>query len=176
MRLTTLLFALIFLSGFVLDGVSTAQETSFSSGPQYLITGSPMFLQPIATPSLSLSSPPSASAASETEPVPEPSSPFAGTPPQPNLTRIFWGEPMSERANQGVSETAVEIELTSAAPIRPLPTSMVDTGVTGMTSVQSLRMWGFDAPLGETAAFWKAHKPPVSRVYTNADVKRLHPS
>ena len=37
-----------------LGGVSTAQDTKFPVGPQYLITtDSPLFLRPIATPSLS---------------------------------------------------------------------------------------------------------------------------
>src|SRR5579864_2448594 len=37
----------------MLAGSSVAQETNFPVGPQYLITsGSPLFLQPIATPSL----------------------------------------------------------------------------------------------------------------------------
>jgi hypothetical protein len=28
--------------------------------------------------------------------------------------------------------------------------------------------------LGESASFWKSHKLHASRVYTNADVERLH--
>jgi hypothetical protein len=176
MRRASLSCSLIVLTGFFLTRISAAQDTSFSSGPQYLITGgSPMFLQPIATPSLSLSAPlsiPSAPA----EAVPEPSSPFAGTPPQPDLTRIFWGEPLSERVNQSVIEPASEIELTSTQPLQPLPASIVETGVTGMTNAQTLHMWGYGAPLGETASFWKTHKRHAARVYTNADVQRLHPS
>ena len=178
--LTLLVLAGLILAGFVLIGTSAAQDTNFSVGPQYLVTsGSPMFLHPISTPSLSLSAPPSP--APNTEPLPEPSSPFAGAPAQPDLTRIFWGESASAENTQGqtpgqVTESAREIELTSAPPFQPLPASIVDPGVTGMTNAQSLRMWGFGVPLGETAAFWKAHKPHASRVYTNADVQRLHPS
>ena len=184
MRLASLSCFLLVLTGLVLTGVSAAQDTNFSVGPQYLVTGSSaMFLHPIATPSLSLSAP--LSPAPPTEAVPEPSSPFAGAPPQPDLTRIFWGEPASaekssEPVTENVTESAAEnenvIELTSAPPSRPLPASFVDPGVTSMTNAQSLHMWGFGAPLGDAASFWKTHKPHASRRYTNADVQRLHPS
>lgn len=41
-----------------LAGLSFAQDTNFSAGPQYLVTtGSPMLMQTIATPSLSLNAP-----------------------------------------------------------------------------------------------------------------------
>ena len=51
MRLASLFCFLIALAG-----ISAAQDTNFPVGPQYLITGdSPMFLHPIATPTLSLS-------------------------------------------------------------------------------------------------------------------------
>ena len=50
MRLTTLFFVF-----FALAGIGAAQDTNFSAGPQYLVTGSsPMFLRSIATPSMSL--------------------------------------------------------------------------------------------------------------------------
>ncbi len=184
MRLASLFCTVLVLTVLVLTGVSAAQDTNFSVGPQYLVTGSSaMFLRPIATPSLSLSAP--LSPVPTTEALPEPSSPFAGAPPQPDLTRIFWGEPASaekssEPVTENVTENATEnenvIELTSAQPSQPLPASFVDPGVTSMTNAQSLRMWGFGVPLGETAAFWKTHKPHAPRVYTNADVQRLHPS
>jgi len=172
MRLASCFFSLLLLTG-----ISAAQDTNFSVGPQYLVTSSsPMFLHPIATPSLSLSTPMPSPSAPATEALPEPSSPFAGAPPQPDLTRIFWGEPASEKGPGQVTENASEIEITSAQPAQPLPASMVDPGVTGMTTAQSLRIWGFGAPLGETASFWKTHKPHASRRYTNADVQRLHAS
>lgn len=181
MRLASLFCYVLVLTGIgVLTGISAAQDTNFSAGPQYLVTsGSPMFLHPIATPSLSLSAPPSP--APVTEPLPEPPSPFAAAPPQPDLTRIFWGEAASaekgpEQTTEPVTENLGEIEITSAPPSRPLPANFVDTGVTGLTNAQSLRMWGFGAPLGDAASFWKEHKPHTSRVYTNADVQRLHPS
>ena len=174
MRMVSLLFTLLMLAG-----VSVAQETNFSAGPQYLITtNSAMFLRPIATPTLSLSAP----LASTSEPAmseaageasPQPASPFAPAPAQPDLTQIFWGTPATAQpANENVSE----IEIASAPLPRALPASIFDAGVTGITSVQSLRERGFGVPLGESAAFWKTHKPHASRLYTNADIQRLHTS
>lgn len=177
MRLARLLFSLLVLTAIgVLTVGSAAQDTNFPIGPQYLVTaGSTMFLHSIATPSLSLSAPPPSFSTPVAEALPEPSSPFSA-PPQPDLTRIFWGEPATERTNEGASQAVSEIELTSTQPSQPLPPSILDTGVTGMTNAQSLRFWGFGSPLGDTASFWKAHSPHASRRYTNADVQRLHPS
>lgn len=174
MRLMSLLLTLLMLAG-----ISVAQETNFSTGPQYLITtNSTMFLRPIATPTLSLSAPPASmgeAATSEAggEATPQPSSPFAPAPAQPDLTQIFWGTPATA---QPADENVSEIEITSAPLPGALPASIFDTGVTGMTSVQSLRERGFGVPLGESAAFWKTHKPHASRLYTNADIQRLHTS
>ena len=85
----------LFLLLLILTGMSVAQdanqETNFSAGPQYLITSnSPMFLRSIATPTLSLSTPVPAPSFPVAEAVPEPPSPFAGPPPQRDLTSIFW--------------------------------------------------------------------------------------
>ena len=162
----------LFCLMLALAGISVAQDTNFPVGPQYLITSaSPMFLHSIATPTLSLSAPPAAvsAPATETAAVPETASPSAGPQSQPDLTRIYWGGPK-------VSEPVTEIEITSAQPSAALPASIVDVGVTGVTNAQSLRERGYGVPLGETASFWKAHKPHAPRVYTNADVQRLHPS
>jgi len=169
MRLATLFCSLLALAGF-----SAAQDTNFSAGPQYLMTsGSPLFAQPIATPSLSLSAPAASSGSATSAAAAAPESPAPSPVPspafQPDLSRIYWGGPE-------VAGTASEIEITSAPPTSPLPASILDTGVTGMTTVQSLRQRGYGIPLGDTAAFWKSHKPHATRVYTNADVQRLHAS
>jgi hypothetical protein len=147
-------------------------------GPQYLITSdSPMFLHSIATPTLSLSAPASIVSAPAAEAPAELSSATAALPFQPDLTRIYWrGPAVTENAGQNVSQNPIEIEITSAPLPNALPASILDTGVTGMTDAQSLRQRGYGVSLGETAAFWKAHKPHASRHYTNADVQRLHPS
>lgn len=181
MRLATLFCSLLALAGF-----SAAQDTNFPVGPQYLMaSGSPLFAQPIATPSLSLSAPPASLSTTATEATSEPSSSSAGLPSQPDLTRIYWGRPevvehAVENAVENVAENVTgnvsEIRITSAQPARALPASILDSGVTGMTTVQSLRQRGYGVPLGDTAAYWKTHKPHATRVYTNADLQRLHPS
>lgn len=164
----------LFLLLLTLAGIGVAQETNFSVGPQYLITtGSAMFLRPIATPSLSLSAPLSSLGEPDEGATLQPSSPFTSAPPQPDLRQIFWGAPAT---TQHFNENVNEIEITSAPLPLALPASILDTGVTGMTSIQSLRERGFGIPLGESAAFWKTHKPRASRLYTNADIQRLHSS
>jgi len=175
-------FATLFCSLLALAGFSAAQDTNFSVGPQYLMTsGSPLFAQPIATPSLSLSAPAASSASAAAAAAAAPESPAPSPASQPDLTRIYWGGPevagnASENAIENVSEKSSVVEITSAQPTSALPASILDTGVTGMTTVQSLRQRGYGIPLGDTAAFWKSHKPHATRVYTNADVQRLHAS
>jgi hypothetical protein len=173
MRITCLFCSLIALAG-----ISAAQDTNqvasrdtnFSAGPQYLVTSgfSPLFARPIATPSISLGVPlPEIQSLAATGPVVE-NQPVAATselPSRPDLLPIFYGPP----------ETNV-VEITSAELPPSLPSSIIDTGVTGIADAQSLRERGYGVPLGDTAAFWKAHKPHASRVYTNADVQRLRPS
>jgi hypothetical protein len=187
MRPASIFFFLL----LALVGISAAQDTTFPLGPQYLVTSnSPMFLRSIATPSLSLSAPPSSLNNPATEALPQPPSPTAGLP-QPDLTRILWGEPKEVELKEAepkvgepeVSEPSVGenvgenvIEITSAEPPRPLPASILDPGVTGMTTAQSLREFGYGVPLAETAQFWKTHKPRAPRVFTNADVRHLHQS
>jgi hypothetical protein len=146
------------------------QDTSFSTGPQYLITSgyAPLFARPIATPSISLAAPlPEIQSLPAIGPVVENQSFVANSDRtrQPDLFPIYYGAPM----------TSV-VEITSAEPPRSLPASIVDSGVTGITDAQSLRERGYGVPLGDTAAFWKVNKQRAPRVYTNADIQRLRPS
>lgn len=164
MRLASLFCFLIALAG-----ISAAQDTNFPVGPQYLITGdSPMFLHPIATPTLSLSTA-TVGTSPETSAAPETPSASPAVPTSPDLTRVYWGVP---ETNQRTSD----IEITSAGPSNALPPSILDVGVTGITSAQSLRERGYGVPLGDAASYWKTHRPHAARVYTNADVQRLHQS
>jgi hypothetical protein len=154
---------------FLLAGISAAQDTNFSAGPQYLITSSsPMFLHSIATPSLSLEpSLPEIQSLPQIGPTVE-DQPFVANPELPrgaDLFPIYYGSPVPS-----------VVEITSTELPQELPASIVDAGVTGMTTAQSLRERGYGVPLGDTAAFWKAHKRPAAHVYTNADVQRLHAS
>ena len=66
------------------------------------------------------------------------------------------------------------IELTSVQPPRNLPATLFDPGVTGPADAESLRNLGYGVPLGDAAAFWKAHKGHASHIYTNSDMRRLH--
>lgn len=75
----------------VLSGISAAQDTNFPVGPQYLITyGNPLFLHPIETPSLSLSS----SGLAGTSEVPRPVELPALAPVETVvfLDNVYWGE------------------------------------------------------------------------------------
>ncbi|HEX4786040.1 MAG TPA: hypothetical protein VH350_16990 [Candidatus Sulfotelmatobacter sp.] len=161
MRLGSLFCLLI-----ALVGVCAAQDSNFSVGPQYLITGSPIFARPVATPTLSLNTP--------LPPIPDlpQIGPVIGTQPyiadpvlehQADLFPIYYGYAMPS-----------VVEIVGAEPPRELPASIIDPGVAGITTAQSLNESGYGVPLGETASYWKAHKPRAPRVYTNADVERLH--
>lgn len=155
---------------FVLAGMAAAQDTNFPVGPQYLISSdsASALLHPIATPSLNLDAPlpPIASLPEVGEPVenqlyiPDPV-----VTKQADLLPIFYGYPRVP---------VVEIISPEATP--ELPTSITDAGVGGVIDPQSLRGVGFEIPLGDVASHWKAHIPHDLRVYTNADIQRLHPS
>jgi hypothetical protein len=161
MRLASFCFLL-----FVLAGISAAQDMNFAVGPQYLMTsGSPMFARPIATPTLSLDAPlPSIPSLPEVGP-PVAGQPFVSNPEiqGPDLLPIYYGYPIPS-----------VVELTSTEAASEVPQSIINAGVVGMTNVQSLRERGYGVTLGESALFWKSHKLHASRLYTNADVERLH--
>lgn len=158
---------------FAVVGISAAQDSNFSAGPQYLMNfGSPMFLRPIATPTLSLSeTTPASLPATEAVTATETSSASAGSQGQINLTRIFWGGPETSEA---VTETASVIEISGAQPPSNLPASIVNVGVQETVDAQALRERGYGVTVSEASSFWKIHKPHAVRVFTNRDVDRLH--
>jgi hypothetical protein len=159
MRLVCCLF-------LALIGIAAAQDTNFPVGPQYLLTGAPMFAQPIATPSLTLDAPlPPIPSLPEVESVIGNEGPIANPEPSlgADLLPIYYG----------YSGPSI-VELISPELPAELPQSITDAGVTRMIDAQTLREWGYGVTLGETASFWKSHKPHAPRVYTNADVDRLH--
>lgn len=85
--------SLTFLLLLALLGVAAAQDTNFAAGPQYLITtGSPLFLGPIATPSLSLDPGlppvPNVSAESASAPISSP----AAAPDETFLGGVYSGD------------------------------------------------------------------------------------
>jgi len=170
-------FGILFCFGFALAGACAAQDSNFSTGPQYLMNyGSPQFLHCIATPSLSLSAPPPNVSAPATEPATasEPSTPSAATASseaqrQPGLWSIYWGGP---QASEKV-ETSSVIEISGAEAPSNLPASIVNVGVEVSTDAQSLRQQGYGVTVSEASSFWKTHKPHAPRVYTNRDIERL---
>ena len=172
MRLAALLLAL-----FALAGIAAAQstDTNFSVGPQYLITtDSTLFLRSIATPSLALQPPSPPPPDMETNPgtTVELASPPAAMQTQPDLSRVLWGDSWVDYVT-GVSQGSV-IEISGSAN-PPLPPSIFDPGVTGMTNAQSLRERGIGLTLGEVSAAEKS-RPHATHVYTNDDIRRLHGS
>jgi len=164
MRLHLALALLVLLSG-----AATAQDTNFPVGPQYLITGSPLVLHSIATPSLDLNAPPAsitAEGSGEAEAVLAP----AASQNQANLQQIFWGTPAATEP----AESSGEVEVTAPQPDFTLPPSFFDGGVTAMVTDRSLAGEGYGVTLAQAAAFAKAHRKPGSHVYTNDDIARLH--
>jgi hypothetical protein len=148
-------------------GIATAQDTNFPVGPQYLpITGSPQFARSIATPSLSLNAPlPEIKSLPEVGPAVSDQN-YTANPElqhQADLFPIFYGH-----------APASIIEISSTELPRNLPASIVNAGVVGMTDTASLRERGYGVTVGETASFWKTHKAPAPRLYTNRDIERLH--
>ena len=79
-----------------------------------------------------------------------------------------------EIASAHLAETQPEssvIEIRSANLSTPVPASLFDTGVTVAGDAQSLCEPECGVTLGEHAAYWKSHKRPAQRVFTNQDVR-----
>ena len=153
---------------FALVSISAAQDTNFSLGPQYLLTGSPLLARSIATPTMSLDSPlPPLPELPEVGPKVQ-DQPFIPNPITelgPDLFPVYYGYPMPP----------VVIVVSEEAP-GEVPASLLDSGVVDIIDAQSVGQHGNGITLGEVANFWKTHKPHAPRVYTNADVERLHGS
>lgn len=151
-----------------LFGVATAQDTTFSTGPQYLVTTDAMLLRPISTPSLSLNVPLPAVPQFIITGIEEADVPYVPNPilqGQADLFPIYYGYP----------QVSV-VELVSPEETPELPGSITGSGFGGMTDAQSLREMGYGVPLGDAALYWKTHKPQAPRVYTNVDIQKLHQS
>jgi hypothetical protein len=168
MRIFTLLCLLLLVTAF-----SVAQDTDFSTGPQYLLTGSPMLARPLTTPSISLDAPlppvppssiPIPESATET-PSPASSQPEPEQPP--DLFSIYYGAPSTSVVELSGAEGGEE-------SLASLPASILDWGVSGMVDAQALISQGYGVPLAEAARYARAHKVPAAHVYTNADITRLH--
>jgi hypothetical protein len=159
-------------------GIAFGQDTNFPTGPQYLMNsdsmrnGLPLFARPISTPSMSLTDPPLEVGASnatgvliaggENQTV---SPPSPDALPKTDLFPIFYGEPTA---------SMIEIGFPSEPFSSPLPEGVFDTGVWQMTTAQALRERGYGVTLVEGAAYGRARTRHANRVYTNADIDRLH--
>jgi hypothetical protein len=153
----------------------SAQDTSFSTGPQYLMNGSPLFATPISTPIMSLPAPAAATGASDataglatgatnqTIPASE-----AVSPPVGDLFPVYYGEPAVSVVDRGVSN--VDNSRPAAAS---RPAQFFDAGVAQITSPQTLRERGYGETVAQAAAYQKAHTRRGVRVYTNEDIDRL---
>jgi hypothetical protein len=164
---------------FSVLGMAFGQDTNFPSGPQYLLNpdptnpGSPLFARPISTPSLSLAAAPLEVGASNATGVLTsgagdqnvlPPSPDAL--PKVDFFPIYYGEPQV---------SVVEISFAANSETQnELPASILDTGVSQFTTVQALRERGYGVTLPEAAANSRAHARHGTRVFTNADIDRLH--
>jgi hypothetical protein len=147
------------------------QDTAFATGPQYLMQGSPLFARPIATPTLSLPGPAlEVGANNATESLVAGASNQTAVParhPDVNLFPIYYG------ATRG---SVIEISFAEATSSTQLPASILDSGVWQITTAQALRERGYGVTLAQAAADSKARVRHGTRVFTNADIDRLHGS
>jgi hypothetical protein len=150
-------------------GTAFAQDTNFSTGPQYLLQGSSLFARSISTPTLSLPAPAlEAGAANATENLvagAENQTAVPPTHPDANLFPIYYGPAPS---------SVIEINFSPAPSANQLPPSILDDGVWQITTAQALRERGHGVTLAEAGVHSKAGIRHATRVYTNADVERLH--
>lgn len=158
MRFSHLLLLLVALTGF-----SIAQDTNFSVGPQYLsITGPSMFLQPIATKSMSLDAP-----------LPSVPSPREVGPPQPFVSNpVLAGQADLFPIYYGYQPLPV-IWLVGTQP-EELPASITAVSYIEFVDPQTLRERGIGVSVAEAAAFSRGHRSRAVKVYTNDDLQRFH--
>ena len=158
-------------------GVGFAQDTNFASGPQYLMTsGSPMWARPISTPTMSLPTPTLESGASDATGVLIPGAADrtvlptgAVSEPAIDFYPIFYGVRPPSVIEISFAGASSEQSIAST-----LPASIVDTGVGQMITPQALRELGYGVTLPEAAGYGKPRTRRATRLYTNADIDRLH--
>jgi hypothetical protein len=163
----------IFVGSFLaLPAGVFAQDTSFNNGPQYLLLGAPMFARSISTPTYSLAGPPLETGASsateglqagaETLSVPPPNS---DAPPSVDLFPIYYGNPAAN---------AIEVSFSSKTPSKPIPSSIANEGVEQIGDLKEFHERAFGRTLADAAKSSKGRTGHATRVYTNADIERLH--
>jgi len=139
MRLRDVLFLFLILSG-----VSFAQDTNFSTGPQYLITSDSMFRHPISTPSLSLGAAQNTTIAAETTALAQEASVPPAVTSQIFFADVYWGDhtvsdiesrrivtpslSLSETAaNAGTTTTETEAAPSTPSLLPNVPTPSAET-------------------------------------------------
>lgn len=169
MRLATRFSSFVALGALVALALpAAAQDTNFSTGPQYLLNGSPLFARPITTPSLSLETPlpPPADYTGSQALMDEAVENKLEHLPPLDFSSIYYEPPIEEIVlssnNSGAQGESPQ-----------LPASIVESAVTQMIDAQTLRQRGYGVSLAEAAAQWKARKREPVRTYTNADIERL---
>jgi hypothetical protein len=169
---------LTFVLLFTLAELSSAQDTNFPVGPQYLITsGAPLLQRPIATPSMSFDS--GLTQPQVTEVAAQPTSNVSETTydavsaildaeKQMALVSIYYGYPTPSVVELAFSEAGEEETVS-------MPASIFESGVVELTSAQALRERGYGVTVAEAAARSWSHKSSERHVYTNDDVERMRP-
>jgi hypothetical protein len=148
---------------------AAAQDTNFSTGPQYLLNRSPQFARPITTPSLSLQTPldqPTVHSGSDALVEQTVENKLEQGRPL-NFSSIYYGPPAAEGTVVFSNNSEAQGEALQ------FPPSIAESGVTQMIDAETLRQRGYGLSLAEEAAQWKARKSAPVRTYTNEDIERL---
>jgi hypothetical protein len=165
-------------------GVALCQDTDFGNGPQYLLSSVPdarsaassLFVRSISTPSVSLSGPAlevgasnatgdlNAGAQAQTIVAPE-----IVALPHADLSSTYYGVPLANATE--ISPSATSSTSIASAEI---PLNIFDVGVVRIIETQDLREADYEEDLPAAAAHGKQNVRRATRVYTNADIDRLH--
>lgn len=143
--------------------VASAQSrgTDFPVGPQYLVTTpSTLFLQPIATPSMS-----PAQTFGMVSPQTGQAEPITINGQTANLPAIFWGW-------TSPGQTTVWAVFPSTVS-SGLPADFFDLGVGAIVTDEWLQEFQRNRNVAEASRYWKTHTNRAARVFTNADIERL---
>jgi hypothetical protein len=152
-------------------GSARAQDTNFSTGPQYLMTfGSRIFAQSIATPSLTWdnATPFGTTSSSITESAPEEFYQAVASnldaQRQTALMSIYYGPPAAASAppTEGSEEPTTG-------------TATVEVGIASVPDAQTLRRRGYGVTLPEAASLLRTGAARANHVYTNDALERLRP-
>jgi hypothetical protein len=178
-----IIFGFAFVAIFA-AGIALSQDTSFSNGPQYLLSSVPgarsassnFFVRSISTPSVSLSGPVlevgasnatgdlNAGADTQTVVVPE-----AIALPRASLSSIYYGVPAAN-----IIEISFPAASSTSIAGTAIPQSILDIGVGRIIGAQDLQESEYGVTLPAVAAYGKEHVRRATRIYTNADIDRLH--